>query len=408
MRWACAGKHRARGDAMRLEHHRMGRALLGCALAFAAAAVSAYDGAVEKKTFTLPSYTTVAGRTIKNVRVGYETYGTLNAAGDNAIFIPHFYSGTSHAAGKYDAKDVVPGYWDAIIGSGRPIDTDKYFVVSADALVNLNTKDPRVVTTGPATLDPDTGKPYGMKFPVVAYRDSVRVHKALVDSLGVKKLKAVAGASGGSMQAMEWAALYPDFVERVIHVIGPGFDVQPFIVEWVGLWAMPIRLDPKWKGGDYYGKDEPMEGVAKALELVTANTRHHAWAEKTFGYKWADPAKNPADAVDNLYAIEDTLAKAGVARAKSVDANSVIYTSKANQLYHLSDEEVKGMKAKILFVPASSDLVFPPELAKRTAERYRAQGGMAEVFVIEGDGGHLDGLLAVSKAGEAIRAFLAK
>ena len=385
-----------------------GGALAGVALALAATAVAAYDGIVEKKTFTLASYATAGGKTIRNVRVGYETYGTLNAAGDNAIFIPHFYSGTSHAAGKYDPKDAAPGYWDAIIGSGKPIDTDRYFVVSADTLVNLNTKDPRVVTTGPASVDPATGKPYGMTFPVVSYRDSVRVHKALVDSLGVKKLKAVAGASGGSLQAMEWGALYPDFVERIVHVIGPGFDIQPFIAERVAIWVAPIRVDPKWNGGDYYGREEPLEGVAKALEIVTIDTRSFAWAEKTFGYKWADPAKNPADAVDNRYAIEDALAKAGVARAKSVDANSMIYMSKANQLYHLTDEEVKGMKAKILFVPASSDLVFPPELARRAAERYRAQGGTAEVFVIEGDGGHLDGLLAIAKAGEAIRGFLAR
>jgi len=383
-------------------------ALAGAALALVATTVAAYDGVVEKKTFTLASYTTLAGKTIRNVRVGYETYGTLNAAGDNAIFIPHFYSGTSHAAGKYDAKDAAPGYWDAIIGSGKPIDTDKYFVVSADTLANLNTKDSRVVTTGPASVDPDTGKPYGMKFPVISYRDSVRVHRALLDSLGVKKLKAVAGASGGSLQAMEWGALYPDFIERIVHVIGPGFDIDPFVAEWVGLWAMPIRLDPKWNGGDYYGREEPLDGVAKALELVTASTRSFAWAEKAFGYKWADPAKNPADAIDNLYAIEDALAKAGVARAKSVDANSMIYMSKANQLYHLTDDEVKGMKAKILFVPASSDLVFPPEMARRAAERYRGQGGSAEVFVIEGDGGHLDGLFAIAKAGEAIRTFLAR
>jgi homoserine O-acetyltransferase len=384
------------------------RALVGVALAMVATTIAAYEGVVEKKTFTLASYTTVGGKTIKNVRVGYETYGMLNAAGDNAIFIPHFYSGTSHAAGKYAASDAAPGYWDAIIGSGKPIDTDKYFVVSADTLVNLNTKDPRVVTTGPASLNPDTGKPYGMSFPVVSYRDSVRVHKALVDSLGVKKLHAVAGASGGSLQAMEWAALYPDFVERVVHVIGPGFDINPYVIEWVHQWVMPIRLDPKWNGGDYYGGDEPNEGVARGLELVTFSTRGHAWAEKTFGYKFADAAKNPADALDNDYAIEDTLGKAGIARAKVVDANSMIYTSKANELYRLSDDEVKGMKAKILFVPASSDLVFPPELAKRAAERYRALGRTAEVFVIEGDGGHLDGLLAITKAGEAIRTFLAR
>src|SRR6185369_2081775 len=116
-------------------------------LAFASP-VLAYDGPVEKKTFALPSYTTVAGKTIKNVRVGYETYGTLNAAGDNAIFIPHFFSGNSHAAGKYKASDAAPGYWDPIIGSGKPIDTDKYFVISADTLTNLNTKDPNTITTG--------------------------------------------------------------------------------------------------------------------------------------------------------------------------------------------------------------------------------------------------------------------
>ncbi len=388
--------------------HWLARALALVAVALFAAAAAGYDGTVDKKTFTLPSYTTVGGKTIKNVRVGYETYGTLNAAGDNAIFIPHFFTGTSHAAGKYAAADAAAGIWDAIIGSGRPIDTDKYFVISADMLSNLNTKDPKVVTPGPASLDPDTGKPYGMTFPVVAMRDSVRVHKALVDSLGVRKLKAVAGASGGSIQAMEWGALYPDFVERVIHVIGPGFDIHPYVVELLDVWVMPIRIDPKWNGGDYYGKDEPSEGVAKALEIVTISTRHFGWAEKTFGYKWADAAKNPGDAIGNVYAIEDTLAKAGIARAKTMDANSMIYMAKANQLYRLSDDEIKGMKAKLLLVPASSDLVFPPELAKRAAERYRTQGGVAEVFVIDGDGGHLDGLLAISKAGEAIRAFLAK
>src|SRR2546422_6411430 len=109
----------------------------------------AYDGIVEKKTFAMPAYATVGGRTIKNVRVGYETYGTLNAARDNVVLVCHFFSGTSHAAGKYNPSDAAPGYWDAIIGSGKPVDTDKYFVISSDTLVNLSPKDPNVVTTGP-------------------------------------------------------------------------------------------------------------------------------------------------------------------------------------------------------------------------------------------------------------------
>jgi homoserine O-acetyltransferase len=233
------------------------------------------------------------------------------------------------------------------------------------------------------------------------------VHKALVDSLGVKKLHAVAGASGGSIQAMEWAAAYPDFVERVVHVIGPGFDITPYVIEMLDVWALPIRLDPKWNNGDYYGKDEPVAGTAQALKIITITARAHGWAEKTFGYKWADPAKNPGAELTNAFSIEDALQKAGSARAASVDANSLIYTAKANQLYNLGDD-VKKIKAKILFVPAESDLIFPPELSMRAAERYKAQGGVAEVAIIEGDGGHLDGVTSVAKQGEAIRAFLAK
>lgn len=382
--------------------------LIVAAAWLAAGVAAAFDGPVEKKTFTLPSYTTVGGKTIKDVKVGYETYGKLNAAGDNAIFVPHFFTGTSHAAGRYAPSDAAPGYWDPIIGAGRPIDTDKYFVISADTLVNLNTKDPNVVTTGPSTINPETGKPYGLAFPVVSYRDSVRVHKALLDQLGVKKLQAVVGASGGSIQAMEWAALYPDLVQRVVQVIGPGFDITPYVIEMIDVWMTPIRLDPKWNGGDYYGRDEPIDGVANSLKIITITTRAPGWAEKTYGYKPADPAKDPAAAMGNAFAIEDALMKAGIGRAKTADANSMLYTSKANQLYRLTDDEVKGIKARILFVPASSDTIFPPALSERAAQRYRAQGGVAEVAVIDGDGGHLDGVLNVAKQGEAIRNFLSK
>jgi homoserine O-acetyltransferase len=378
-------------------------------LAFAfAAPLAAYDGPVEKLTFTLPSYTTVGGKTLPNVRVGYETYGKLNAAGDNAIFVPHFFTATSHAAGKYQSTDAAPGYWDGIIGGGRPIDTDKYFVVSADALTNVNTKDPKVVTTGPATINPATGRPYGLSFPVVSFRDTVRLHKALLDSLGVKRLHAVVGASGGSIQAMEWGALYPDYVQRIVHVIGPGFDITPFVVELLDVWTTPIRMDPKWNFGDYRADNEPLDGVANALKIITITTRAHGWAEKTFGLKPTDPARDPGAAMENSFAIEDALAKAGLARARTADANSIIYTAKANQLYRLTDDEVKGMKARILFVPAKSDIIFPPELSERAAARYRAQGGVAEVVVIDGDGGHLDGVFNVAKQGDAIRAFLAK
>ncbi len=385
----------------------VGKIVLVSALALGTGISHAYDKLVEKKVFSLPSYTTVGGKPIQSVRVGYETYGTLNAAGDNAIFIAHFYSGTSHAAGKYKESDAAPGYWNAIIGPGKPIDTDKYFVVSADTLSNLNTKDPMVTTTGPSSINPATGRPYGLSFPVVTMRDSVQVHRALLDSLGVKKLQAVAGASGGSVQAMEWGVNYPDFVQRVIHVIGPGFSISPWVIGLLDMWVLPIKLDPKWNNGDYYGKDEPVDGIAQALKIVTLTARHWTWAEKTFGYKLADESRKPGDARDNLFMIEDTLQKAGMARARSTDANNKIYMAKANQLFNV-EADIHRIKASILFVPASTDLIFPPEFSQQAAQKLRARGGRAEVFVIEGDGGHLDGVVAIAKASDAIRSFLAK
>src|ERR1017187_2361156 len=200
----------------------------------------AYDGPVDKKTFTMPSYTTVGGKTLKNVRFGFESYGKLNARGDNAIFIAHFFSGNSHAAGKYKPEDKAPGYWDAIIGAGKPLDTDKYFVVSADTLANLGANDPAVVTTGPSSIDPDTGKPYGMRFPIVTMRDFVNTQKALADALGVRKFAAVMGASMGSLQTMEWAAAYPDMVERAIAVIPGGLEADPYLIGRLNLWMAPI------------------------------------------------------------------------------------------------------------------------------------------------------------------------
>jgi homoserine O-acetyltransferase/O-succinyltransferase len=359
----------------------------------------------EKKFYTLPQYTTGGGKTIKSVRVGYETYGKLNAAGDNAVFVAHFFSGTSHAAGRYKADEKTAGYWDAIIGPGKAIDTDKYFVVSADTLVNLNVKSASVGTAGPATINPDTGKPYGSSFPVVSMKDSVRVHKALLDSLGVKKLQAVAGASGGAIQAMEWGAEYPRLVERVIHVIGPGLDIHPYVIALLDLWMMPIKLDPNWQGGDYYGGAEPNEGVAQSLKTVTLTALHFAWAEKVHGYKWAAEGKNPQDSMTNLFAIEDSLYKTGVARASATDAAHFVWMAKANQLYNLEKEQSR-IRAKVLFLPAKTDLIFPPELSRKWAERLRAQGNHVELHEIDGTSGHLDGLFSIGKVADRIKAFL--
>ena len=190
--------------------------LVGFGILFAAASAGAYEPLVAKKTFTIPEFTTRGGATIKDLTLGWEAYGTLNEAKDNVILVTHYFSGNSHAAGRYAADDKAPGYWDSIIGAGKPVDTETYYVISVDTPVNLNVHNPRVVTTGPASIDPDTGKPYGMAFPILTIRDFVETQKALLDQLGVEKLHAVMGPSMGSLQAYEWAAAYPSMVERLI------------------------------------------------------------------------------------------------------------------------------------------------------------------------------------------------
>ena len=184
-------------------------------------------------------------------------------------------------------------------------------------------------------------------------------------------------------------------------------SISPWVIGLLDLWVAPIKVDPKWNNGDYYGREEPIEGATQALKIVTLTAGHWGWADASFGYKFTDAAKNPADALGNTYLIEDALQKAGMARARSSDANNNIYMAKANQLYNV-ESEIGQIKAKILFVPASSDLVFPPEFARKAAERFKAQGGRAEVFVIEGDRGHLDGVVGITKAGAAIQDFLSK
>jgi homoserine O-acetyltransferase len=367
-------------------------------------------GIVEKKSFTMPSLTTLGGKTIREVKVGWESYGKLNEARDNVIVVPHFFSGNSNAAGKYRADAPAAGYWDNAIGPGKAIDTNRFFVVSIDSLVNLNVKDGVTVTTGPATINPDTGKVYGMTFPIVTMRDFVVVQKALLDSLGVTKVHAAVGASMGALQSLEWAAAYPDFVARVVPVIGVG-EADAYTIARLGMWAQPILNDPNWKGGDYFGGPTPDQGLAFALKMVTIDARHHGWAETVFGRKWADGAKNPLDSWDNRYLIEQTLDTVAAARAKASDAAHFVYLVRANQLFttgHLAnlEEGLGRIKAKALFVPAESDLLLVPSYAHKAVEILKKQGKDADLVTIPGNGGHLDGVLALPRVGEKLKAFL--
>ena len=362
------------------------------------------DLIVEKKTFELPSYTTVAGATIKSVKIGWESAGTLNADKSNAILITHYFSGTSHAFGKYAPSDATAGYWDAIIGPGKAIDTRKYFVFSSDTLVNLNVNAPNVVTTGPASINPDTGKPYGMTFPVVSFKDFVNVQKALVDSLGIRRLRAVVGASGGGFQAYEWAASYPNMVERIVPVIStPRAD--PYLIGWLDAWAQPIRLDPKWNGGDYYDKEPPLEGLKGALKLVTLHAFQSEWAAKTFGSEPAEAGKDPGKAMDNHFKIESGLETVAATRAKTADANHFLYMVKTNQL---ASADPAKIKIPVLLLYSPTDLVFQEQQVAAAAGELAAAGSTVETGKLIGPYGHNNGVFAISQAADQIRAFIDK
>ena len=391
--------------------HRIAQFAL-LALIFSSAAAVAYEPLVEKQVFEIPSFTTQGGVSIRDVKLGWEAYGTLNDAKDNAILITHYFSGNSHAAGKYSAEDKAPGYWDAIIGSGKPIDTDTFYVIAMDTLVNLGTGNPQVTTTGPASINPETGKSYGMRFPIVTIRDFVETQKALLDSLGIDGLQAVMGASMGSLQAYEWAAAYPDKVQRVIPVIGSGW-ADGDLIAWLNIWSAPIKLDPNWNNGDYYDTEPPLRGLSEALKIVTLHAQHWEWSNGVFGRAWADPAQNPGASFENLFKIEAVLDGAGMSRAKTSDANHFLYLAKANQLFYAGHgqslyEGLLNIDAPVLLIHTDEDLIFPGDAVRETAAIIKSDGTPVQIVELQGTRGHLDGVLSIAQAGEAIRAFLAQ
>ena len=360
-----------------------------CATILSALPVMAtgYEPVVEKKTFTIGDFQTEGGETVPEMTLGWESYGQLNEAKDNAILIPHYFSGNSHAAGKYSESDSATGYWDYLIGSGKPIDTDKFYVLSVDTPVNLGANDPNVVTTGPASINPETGKSYGMSFPIVTIGDFVETQKALLDQLGIERLHAVMGASMGSLQTYEWASRYPDMMTRIVPVIGSGW-ADGDLIAWLNIWAAPIRLDPNWNGGDYYGSEPPLQGLAEALKIVTLHAQNPEWSNGVFGRAWADERANPADGHENLFRIEAVLDGAGAARAKTSDANHFLYLAKANQLFVTGNGEflyegLLEIDVPVLIVHTDEDLVFPGNAVRETAAIIKSDGTYVEIVELQ-------------------------
>lgn len=379
-------------------------------LALGLANAKAADLIVEKKTYVLPSFTMESGRTLRGVRIGYETYGTLNAAKDNAIFIPHMFLGTSHAAGKYRAEDAEPGYWDGIIGPGKAIDTNRYFVVSADTIANTNARDPTVVTTGPLSVDPATGKPYGSTFPALTLRDSVRAHKALLDSLGVKRLQAAGGWSMGALQAYEWAASYPETVARVI-AVGGSAQSTGTVIGWMNSWVQALVLDPKWKGGDYAPGQEPLAGLSAAIQGQLMAVAHHAWIDAAFGRQWADKTKDPRVDPAAHYLWETQQAGIGGYFAGIVDANSYVVTVRAIQNFTVGGADtlesgLAKVRAPTLVIGVPTDVLVAESALRRDVEVLQRAGVRARYVALDGAMGHLEGRYGIARAADVIRAFL--
>jgi homoserine O-acetyltransferase len=364
---------------------------------------------VEKQHFTTENFTTVSGTTLQKVDIGWESYGELNKAKDNVILITHYFSGTSHAAGKYAADDAVAGYWDALIGPGKAIDTNKYFVISSDTLVNANWHDPNVITTGPASINPATGKPYGLDFPVVTITDFVNVQKRLIESLGITKLHAVMGASMGSFQALEWATRYPEQVERLIHVIGAA-TMDAWTVAALEKWALPIRLDKNWQQGNYYGKERPLDGLAATMLNITQDAMHPIIYNASF----ADFNVHDDGALKDIRTLpklSQTLAQRAMARAKTQDANHVLYLVRASQLFTAGMEQdlstaLKKVTAKTLLLPATNDLLLRPENMRTVYESMKTLGKDVQFSEIEGGWGHLDGIFSILPKAQLISEFL--
>ncbi|QHJ10362.1 Homoserine O-acetyltransferase [Paraglaciecola mesophila] len=387
-------------------------ALLLSAQLNAAQSYSQTGQLVEKQRFELARFTTFGGKTIKQLQVGWESYGTLNEAKDNVVLITHYFSATSHAAGKYQHDDATPGYWDAIIGPGKAIDTDKYFVISVDTLANLNAYDPNVITTGPASINPDTGKHYGLTFPVVTIRDFVNVQKALLESLSIAKLHAVIGGSMGSMQALDWATAYPDWVPRMISVIGSG-QSDAWTTALLEQWAIPIQLDKNWSNGDYYDKTPPTQGLTSALMFITQDALTPAFFNKTGrNLAYSPLEKGPLNDIRQQHSIVKWLKERAQSRAKLMDANHLLYLVRASQLYiagHSGDmkQALSSVKAKTLFLPSFNDLLLMPYLAKDAVNSLEQLHKNTSYRELTGDLGHLNGVVGIEQAASDISAFLA-
>lgn len=332
-----------------------------------------------------------SGQVLLDVQIAYETYGSLNDSRTNVILIAHGYAGNQHAAGYYDQDTSLPfieknevGWWDLLIGPGKVIDTDRYFVISSNMLGSS------YGSTGPATINPNTGKPYGPGFPEITITDMVQAQHALVTKLGVSKIFSVMGYSYGGYQAFQWAVTYPDMVQGI--VVASSSPKGNHSAKTIHDLIMQFSQHPNWNNGWYYDHG----GIKSAL----VNLRIRMLAQ----YGISVPS---SDESSHFNVTDKAIHKMAEAWAEKFDANSLIVLRRAAE-YRDAEKDFARIKAKVLYVLCKSDNLFPPTYADNVINKLKAYNIDTEYFELDSDKGHVGVLHDAKKWESVLRSFIDK
>lgn len=344
------------------------------------------------------------GQTLAPINIRYETYGTLSEKADNAILLEHALSGDAHVAGYHSESDAKPGWWESMVGPGKTFDTNKYFIVCSNIIGGCSG------STGPSSINPATGKPYNMDFPVLTIADMVHAQKKLMDHLKIKKWLCVAGGSMGGMQVLRWALLYPDsLVTAIVIAASSRISPQSIAFNWVSREA--IMSDPGWKDGNY--TEQPQKGLAIARMLAHITYLSEESMRQKFGRKLQTSAKDYAFDFEKDFSVESYLQHQGMRFVERFDANSYLYITRAIDYFDVSDrvngdlaQGLKPMKCKCLVVSFSSDWLFPPEQSREMVRGMLKNDLDVTYCNIDSSYGHDAFLLEDATLGELISNFL--
>ncbi|MEY3977378.1 MAG: homoserine O-acetyltransferase [Actinomycetota bacterium] len=349
------------------------------------------------------------GATLRDVTIAYETWGTLNDDASNAVLICHAWTGDSHVAGAAGEGHATPGWWEGIVGSGLAIDTNEWFVVCSNVLGGCQG------TTGPASPHPDDGTPYGSRFPVITVRDMVRAQLRLADSLGVRRWHAVVGGSMGGMQALEWAITYPARVDALV-AIGTCLQSTAQQIAWGAIGRRAIRMDPKWRGGDYYDAavgDGPWQGLAVARMVAQVTFRSDNVFTDRFGRDLADAdAENSGIGLWDKFEVERYLDHHGDRLVRRFDTNSYLLIGKAMDLHDVARgrgglaQAMRRVASRTLAMGISSDILYPTYQQRQIRDLVAANGVEAEYVEVDSPHGHDAFLIDTAQVGEPLRRFL--